>query len=356
MIFSFSFIILIFFLFLFILFLLGEKIMQETKENWTTIEIQDLLPKPLRVYEIEHPKHKWCEKKCLHNLPSYYPASLKNKEECKCQIMTYVENIEVNTHLISNPFYDAFITAYNNHNELILSPDDMWIQISLQFGCYINEHAEEMRSFFVLHEGKKFLEVHTKEQESEEEWDEFFTLMLQEIEKNTKNQVVDDMVCKFSTTGHVEKLFSTAIIMDSFQKYFEYGRCIDGCGITKVHFLGSLFDWESLLKKTKNLAKYAVNKKWIQFIEGLIPVIEKFIATYKNDVDVRWWNQVTNFELGRLGSGTTHLISGWILKFFYGLSSDKVDVDEIKSRAINVPIKVFFFHWFFNSCFLVDES
>ncbi len=322
----------------------------ETKTAWHTIQIQDLPPKkrPSKKNEsqkFEHSKQKWLGKKCLHFLPSYYPNSLRTKEDCKCTILNYMQNVEVNTQLYSNPFYDAFIQAYNEHQELILSPDDVFMQITLEFSFYINNHAEEMRSMFVSHDGKKNLEVLTKEQ-SEFEWDEFFESMIKQIEKNTKKDVVDNMVCQFSTTGPIEKILSTAVIMDSFQKYFDYGRMIDGCGITNVHFLGTLLDWNHLLTKIQNLKKYAVTKEWTEYINGLIPVIENFIATYKGDVDVTWWNQITNFEFGSLGSSTTKYVSGWILKFFYGLPLQKVEVYDIKSRAINVPIKVFIFFLF----------
>jgi hypothetical protein len=59
---------------------------------------------------------------------------------------------------LTNAVLQAFLLAYNNHQDLVLSPDDMWLVVSLQFAEYINDHAEQLRSLFVEHsEGKKML-------------------------------------------------------------------------------------------------------------------------------------------------------------------------------------------------------
>ena len=49
--------------------------------------------------------------------------------------------------------------AYNLHGELVLSPDDIWLQISSNIGKYIDEQGEKMRSKIVDFEGKKQLNV-----------------------------------------------------------------------------------------------------------------------------------------------------------------------------------------------------
>jgi hypothetical protein len=59
----------------------------------------------------------------------------------------------------------------------------------LYFSKYVNEHSEELRHAFVSHEGKKKLVVTTWNELSETQWDEFFTLMIEEIKKNTTKGV-----------------------------------------------------------------------------------------------------------------------------------------------------------------------
>ena len=119
----------------------------------------------------------------------------------------------------------AFIEAYNAHEDVLLAPDDVWLQVCLQFSKHINDHAETLRDRFVDHEGKKKLTV-TTWNEGETEWSEFLSLMKIEISKNTKGGIVDVLQSDFSTTGLVERMISTACIMDSFKKFFSYGRCI----------------------------------------------------------------------------------------------------------------------------------
>lgn len=59
----------------------------------------------------------------------------------------------------------------------------------LYFSKYVNDHAEQLRSAFVSHQGKKKLTVTTWKELSETQWDEFFTLMMEEIKKNTAEGV-----------------------------------------------------------------------------------------------------------------------------------------------------------------------
>jgi hypothetical protein len=53
------------------------------------------------------------------------------------------------------------LTAYNNHGDVKITPDDVWIVIMLFFSKYVNEHSEELRYVFVSHQGKKKLVVTT---------------------------------------------------------------------------------------------------------------------------------------------------------------------------------------------------
>ncbi|KAM0177292.1 hypothetical protein ACHAPC_008865 [Botrytis cinerea] len=58
-----------------------------------------------------------------------------------------------------NGLVHTCLEAYNQHRHLVLRPDDIWIAIVTQFSFYVNKHSEELRSFFVAHEGKKDLVV-----------------------------------------------------------------------------------------------------------------------------------------------------------------------------------------------------
>jgi hypothetical protein len=141
------------------------------------------------------------------------------------------------TEMSTNAVLQAFISAYNQHHDLVLSPDDMWMVVCLQFAAYVNTNAEQLRTLFVEHqEGKKTLTV--RDFRRDHEWDQFFDAMKLKISQNVKNDVCRVLTADFTTTGKVESILSTACIMHAFKPYFNYHRMMCICGIRQVHFMG----------------------------------------------------------------------------------------------------------------------
>lgn len=297
------------------------------------VKIQDLPPvtnKWRSKSEKQDTKGRWKREKCNH----YYG----DKNKCKCNVLCYEENIESNTYSHQNSFYGAFVSAYNYHEDLVLSPDDVWLVICFQFSKYVNDNAEKMRDLFVTHSGKKKLTVTTWDELEESQWDEFFTLMIEAIKNNTKDGVVDSLQANFTTTGRVENIISIATVMDSMKQYFDYGRCIPCCGINAVRFMGLEKDWTKLLDKVLQLEKYAVTEFWSNYIQRLVPILKQFIDTYNEKVDVDFWNKVMHLRGASLGSGSTTFVSGWILHFF-GIYTE-VEDDEIKGYNFDIPVEI----------------
>ena len=85
----------------------------------------------------------------------------------------------------------AFLNPYNAHGDILLVPDDIWIDITLFLSSYIDDNAEKLRHQFVRHEGTKKLtivELANSEEESikmEKEWDFFFQEIIKQIRANT---------------------------------------------------------------------------------------------------------------------------------------------------------------------------
>jgi hypothetical protein len=294
----------------------GDVVPIENKSSWKS------------KIDLNGAKNSLFYSKCTHGY---------SKKGCKCNILAYYENNNIAT-TTSPAFYRAFREAYNNHTDVILSPDDVWMIICLQFTTYVNANANTMRDLFVSHEGKKKLSVTTGNDLDETQWDEFFALMLEALKGVTKHEVVDLLQANFSTTTHVEKILSTAVVMDTLKQYFDYGRCIPCCGIRNVLFMGTLADWHMLLQKLTQLKLYAVSDSWRKYVDELEPVIQEFINTYKGNVNKDFWDKIMNIKCGRLGSGSTSYISGWILKF-YGIYKE-VECDEIKENFIDVPVDI----------------
>jgi len=139
--------------------------------------------------------------------------------------------------------------------------------------------------------------------------------MIEAVKKNTTEGVTAKFECDFSTTGRVQRILSTAIVMNTYKQYFAYGRCIPLCGIQNVHFGGTLEDWKSLCKKIENLSEYDVNGKLKKYIQHVKYILEKFVETYEGTVDLDWWNKILSIESTH-GSGKVDNFSGWITHLF----------------------------------------
>ena len=271
---------------------------------------------------------------------NYSPDRVYAKYESGTQIGYYCPNY----------FIGAYLHAYNNHQDIIFSVNDLWSIITLMLSKYINENAEALRSKFVAHEGQKKLtivEFADSVEESlfmEKQWDFFFEQIHKQIKENTAEGVVEILENNFSVGNTFYKLFSTVTIMDSFKKYFEYGRMIMGCGINNVHLEGTRDDWALLKNKIQSLSSFAVSASVTDslnvYVNKLTTIVDKCIDTYDDKVDVKFWNSIMTTEIERIGSGgetQTH-IEGWITHFLQ--IYNKTVMDDIKNYKISVPVKL----------------
>lgn len=76
-------------------------------------------------------------------------------------IQSSFDDLKSDAHYLaaSNGFVDSAVLAYSQHHHLIIRPEDVWFSILVQINVYINEHAEELRSMFVAHDGQKKLRL-----------------------------------------------------------------------------------------------------------------------------------------------------------------------------------------------------
>lgn len=102
--------------------------------------------------------------------------------------------------------------------------------------------------------------------------------------------------------------------MDAMQAYFEY-EMVCGCGISKVRLLGTLEDWVKIKEMTERLREYDI--EW--WINALIPVLDKFIKAYQDEIDKTFWNDIYVFRDGQ-PSRSSPTATGWIVNFFPYLS------------------------------------
>ncbi|CAF3791315.1 unnamed protein product [Rotaria sp. Silwood1] len=246
------------------------------------------------------------------------------------------------TETSTNAVLQAFVSAYNQHHDIVLSPDDMWMVVCMHVAAHVNANAEQLRSLFVEHQEGK-IQLTVRDFQREDEWDDFFDAMKMKITQNVKNDVCRVLTADFTTTGKVESILSTACIMHAFKPYFDYNRMMDICGIRQVHFMGTLNDWQSLYSKTQQLQSFG-NGTFRNYIDGVLPIFDEFIKTYQGNVNKNFWIKVcditrdTSLRYGGEGSGK--LITGWVLQLFGLKTGDVRDPAYINLPNIRVPVKL----------------
>jgi hypothetical protein len=130
-------------------------------------------------------------------------------------------------------------------------------------------------------------------------------MMTDQVGAHVKNNVAGIITSNFSTTGSVEKLLSSVCIMHTFKKYFDYEHLECGCGIRNVHFMGTIDDWILLRKKTEELKLFTVpssgtsNRSFHAYLDGVLPILDQFIQTYKGKVDNNFWDAI--FDYTKIG-------------------------------------------------------
>ncbi|PJE77586.1 hypothetical protein CI610_03489 [invertebrate metagenome] len=214
-----------------------------------------------------------------------------------------------------NGLLDAIFVAYSEHLHLVLRPDDIFLPVVANFGRYLNKHAEEMRKFFVQHEGKRNLVVEyhkiSFQDFKEDQWGDLLEMTSSEIDKNVLDKELKQwIVPEFTTTEEKDKNIARILLMGSMKEFFSYSFIL-GCGFPRVTLKGCKKDWESLRDKIGYLKKYQGElSKWVKLLEY---VIDKFVAAFDGEVDELFWQSAVSSE--PYGSGGERKPSGWYLVF-----------------------------------------
>lgn len=152
-------------------------------------------------------------------------CSFKEHEKCESIIQSSFSDLDssyLTVEASNNGFVDAAICAYNNHRNLIIRPDDVWLAILTQFNLYVNAHSEELRHHFVAHEGQKELVVSADASNTTTyDWGKFPL----EINKLIHENVIDQelrtwIIPDFTTTTATDKVICSIVMMSTLQDYF----------------------------------------------------------------------------------------------------------------------------------------
>lgn len=249
-----------------------------------------------------------------------------------------------------NGFVWAAHDAYSQHHHLVIRPEDVWFAILTQLSFYINGHAEELRSFFVAHEGQQHLELEVDVLDFGLIADKMTHL----IAKNVVDPGLRDWVMpSFSTTSDSDKVVGAILFMGAMQKYFSYGVCVT-CGIPSVTLLGEVDDWKDILARIDKIE--LLGEEPVQFAKMLRPIAEHMVLSFETPESfevIEFWNTIIHRV--SLSSGTDYL-TGWLTAFcfwdedgkaktfgremFGGITYPTVEVDKVPAGTASVPITV----------------
>ena len=271
---------------------------------------------PVTVKPAPHGAHAWTQSRPAKSASELFRESCpKHFEKSKGILQSSFPGLSSNDSVYpsQNGFVLGAIKAYSHHHHLVLRPEDIWFSILTQLSFYINAHAEELRSFFVPHEGQEELWIECQNV-NRADFAVLAQAMTHLISKKVNDPDLRDFVMPdFSTTTETDRAVASILFMGSLQAYFKFGfRSM--CGIPSVTLQGERGDWEKMLLRLEKLPQ--LGKEPTQFYNLLKPVLSRFVRTFdepENDDIVDFWAKIAH---ERRGSGT-HTLSGWLTAFCF---------------------------------------
>jgi Domain of unknown function (DUF4419) len=214
--------------------------------------------------------------------------------------------------VVEQPGFHSLIAAahlaYQHHFPLVLSPDVLWLTVAQGLANHVNNHAEEMRSRFVSHEGKKLIQVRrddfvkgSPENPWPEVWPEFSSAIKKAIGPENHQLILGD----FSTTRPTERAASEVVLMDCVQSYFDY-EFVTMCGIPEITLEGTVEDWEKIHEKVKQLEKFDLN--W--WTDDVRQITAEFVRASQGKPNQSFWRAAYKQKNSSGGPYT----SGWLLR------------------------------------------
>nr|RBQ97115.1 hypothetical protein FVER53263_14007 [Fusarium verticillioides] len=313
---------------------------------------------PVTFSVVNHPATAWTTSKAERPENLLKKASPRDYRRCQRIIRTsFTPSLLQENHISpsKNGFVWSAYHAYSQHHHLTIRPEDIWFSILTQISFFINANAEELRSFFVAHEGKKELTVFKAATLETADIGALAQELAGLVSKNVKDPELGDWVMpSFSTTTDTDRVVASVLFMGAMQKYFSYGMCLT-CGIPSVTLLGEISDWEAILTRLDRL--HQLGKEPAEFAEMLRPILKHMIMSFEKPEDAkvkRFWNTIATRN--SMGSGTDY-ITGWITAFCFwdeegkpkyrsqtdvlaGVAYPSVDIDKVPLGVASVPVEI----------------
>lgn len=245
--------------------------------------------------------------------------------------------------------FQMLLKAWCQHRPVVLTPDSIWLIICQQFSHIVNKDPERYRGVLVSHEGRKELQVKTKDLFSKQaDWNGLISGFTAEIDKYTNNDLATTLVADFSTTGTDERIASEVTLMDVVKPFFEYKAIYAVCGIPSITLTGTPDDWRRVLAKTQALDAFGM----VWWTSEIVPILEEFVKAAEGQPDYWFWKDIVKKTRPRKIQGPVCArhqprmtkFDGWFLKFFpydnKGRTPNKVKITQtMLPETVVVPFK-----------------
>ncbi len=218
-----------------------------------------------------------------------------------------------------NGLMSAAHFAYVNHFPLKISVSDFILMIGQGIAAHLDIHAEDVRPYFVNHEGKETITIVRSnfKPEGGNDWSPVFGEFAEGVQKRVKMDFYDIMIDDTSVATKLSRISTEIAIMDTFKHYFEY-RVMCGCAMTEVTLVGSKDDWEKLRTKVRKLKEFNTDDKlqldW--WLDRLVPLVDQIVdQAVSQNIDTSFWSKIYQSHDKKGFYEPTPLINGWLNVF-----------------------------------------
>lgn len=133
--------------------------------------------------------------------------------------------------------------------------------------------------------------------------------------------------CNFSTTIAIARTVSHVVMMDAFQKYFDYMMC-GVCGIPEITLEGTVEDWRSIYERVQSMMQYELS--W--WTDRLLPICQEFIDTAAGKPSQVFWQAF--YKPKSIYGG--EVITGWLANLFPYLKHHVTHAASVKNPILSI--------------------
>ncbi|KAL4889852.1 hypothetical protein BDV59DRAFT_185627 [Aspergillus ambiguus] len=272
---------------------------------------------PVTITTAPHPPREWSKPK-VNTAKDLFKESCEREYRRSRRMIqsSFPPSLFDTSHISASKhgFVWAVFHAYSYHHNLTIRPEDVWFSILTQLSFFINAHAEELRSYFVAHEGQKELVIRSVGTIETADFGALAIQMTELIEKNVVDPELRSWIMpQFTTTTESDSAMAAILTMGATQKYFSFTMFLL-CGIPSVTLLGEREDWECIVKKLDKL--YQLGDEPARFAQLLRPVLNHFVLSFDSPGSPEaedFWGRCADCS----GGSGPSMMSGWITAFCF---------------------------------------